>query len=46
MSIRKTPAMIVDQPDPEMESNPPPGDDGDISTPKTQPPSDDDKPLE
>jgi hypothetical protein len=46
VSIRKTPAGIVDQAEPEKEGNPPPREDGDIATPKTQPPTDDDKPLE
>ncbi len=32
--------------EPHKERDPPPQDDGDIATPKTQPPSDDDKPLE
>jgi hypothetical protein len=46
VSIRKTPAGIVDQAEPEKEGDPPPREDGDIATPKTQPPTDDDGPLE
>jgi hypothetical protein len=38
--------MIIDQADPNKEGDPPPEDDGDIATPKAQPPTDDDKPLE
>jgi hypothetical protein len=47
MNVRKSPSgLIVDQAEPEKEGAPPPSDDGDIATPVSEPPSDDDKPLE
>jgi hypothetical protein len=49
VTVRKTPAAIIDdgKEEPRTDNDAhPPADDGDIATPKSQPPTEDDRPLE